>query len=161
MLALCAKFRIVVTQTDFDMAYLQCLTKSRVFVKIPSYWAKHMPEQLRPYCGVQLRMLRCLYGYFDSGKTFWEEQNIVFRFLSVWSASVRQGPCSLVQALRQWRRYLCPSVFRRSALRQHFGRRQEVVCRCFVGAIQAQAQAVCRLVFICAYYKASRWQVLA
>jgi len=66
-------------QTDFTMAYLQCATKARVFVKIPSYWSKYIPEELRKYCGVPLRMLRCLYGYFSSGRTFWEEQAVVFR----------------------------------------------------------------------------------
>ena len=75
----CARLDMIPGQTDFTMAYLQCATKARVFVKIPSYWSKYIPEELRKYCGVPLRMLRCLYGYFSSGRTFWEEQAVVFR----------------------------------------------------------------------------------
>jgi Reverse transcriptase (RNA-dependent DNA polymerase) len=72
--ALCAKFRVYPTQTDFVMAYLQVKMRERVFVKFPDYWAEHVPENLRKYCGRPLRLLRALYGYTYSGKFLFEEQ---------------------------------------------------------------------------------------
>ena len=45
---------------------------------LPIYWAKHLPEDLHQYCGTPLRLVKGLYGYFRSGRNFWEEQAIFF-----------------------------------------------------------------------------------
>jgi hypothetical protein len=48
--------------------------KERVFIMFPAYWAAHLPEELRKYCGRPLRLLKALYGYTYSGKRLYEEQ---------------------------------------------------------------------------------------
>jgi len=50
------------------MAYLQVDMKERVFVKLPDYWAAHMPDNLKDYCGVALLLLKALYGYITKNK---------------------------------------------------------------------------------------------
>jgi hypothetical protein len=62
------------SQADYVMAYLQVDRKERVFVKLPDYWAAHMPDDLKAYCGVPLFLLKALYGYTFSGKCLYEEQ---------------------------------------------------------------------------------------
>ena len=73
-LAVCAKFGMYPSQADYVMAYLQVDMKERVFVKLPDYWAAHMPDDLKDYCGVPLLLLKALYGYAFSGKFLYEEQ---------------------------------------------------------------------------------------
>jgi hypothetical protein len=43
-------------------------------VQFPAFWAKYLPEDLAEYCGTPCRLLKGLYGYFLSGKLFWQEQ---------------------------------------------------------------------------------------
>ena len=71
---MCAKFGIFPSQADYVMAYLQVDMKERVFVQLPSYWMAHMPDDLKPYCGVPLQLMKALYGYTFSGKLLDEEQ---------------------------------------------------------------------------------------
>jgi Reverse transcriptase (RNA-dependent DNA polymerase) len=78
-LALCAKYRMFPSQSDFVAAYLQVSMKERVFVKFPAYWADHVPERLKKYCGVDLLLKKALYGYTYSGKFLFEEQADFFR----------------------------------------------------------------------------------
>ena len=52
------------------MAYLQVDMKQRVFVKLPDYWAAHMPADLKDYCGVPLLLLKALYGYTSAASFF-------------------------------------------------------------------------------------------
>jgi hypothetical protein len=66
------------SQTDFVMAYLQVKMKEQVFIKFPEFWAQHLPDNLKPYCGVPLRLLKALYGYTYSGKFLFEEQAAFF-----------------------------------------------------------------------------------
>jgi Reverse transcriptase (RNA-dependent DNA polymerase) len=61
-------------QTDLIQAYLQCLMREQVFIQLPAFWASHLPEHYRKYCGVPLRLLRALYGYTYSGKHLYEDQ---------------------------------------------------------------------------------------
>jgi hypothetical protein len=56
------------------MAYLQVKMKERVFIRLPAFWAEHLPENFHKYCGVPLRLLKALYGYTYSGKFLYEEQ---------------------------------------------------------------------------------------
>jgi Reverse transcriptase (RNA-dependent DNA polymerase) len=73
-LTLCTKFGIFPSQTDLVQAYLQCLMKENVFIKFPLYWAEFLPDNMRQYCGVPLRLKRALYGYTYSGKRLYEDQ---------------------------------------------------------------------------------------
>ena len=73
-IAMCAKFGIYPSQADHVMAYCQVNMKERVFVQLPSYWAVHMPDDLKSYCGVPLLLMKALYGYTFSGKFLYEEQ---------------------------------------------------------------------------------------
>jgi hypothetical protein len=73
-LAEVARLKISTGQTDFVQAYLQTDVKDRVFVMFPQFWAKFLPPELAEYCGVPCRLLKGLYGYFLSGKLFWQEQ---------------------------------------------------------------------------------------
>jgi hypothetical protein len=73
-LAECARLKICPSQTDFVQAYLQADVQDRVFVKFPQFWAKFLTPDLAAYCGVPCRLLKGLYGYFLSGKLFWQEQ---------------------------------------------------------------------------------------
>jgi Reverse transcriptase (RNA-dependent DNA polymerase) len=67
------------SQSDFVAAYLQVSMKERVFAKFPAYWADHVPEHLKKYCGVDLLLKKALYGYTYSGKFLFEEQADFFR----------------------------------------------------------------------------------
>jgi Reverse transcriptase (RNA-dependent DNA polymerase) len=78
-LALCARYRIFPSQSDFVMAYLQVPMKERVFIKFPAYWADVLPNDLKPYCGTDLLLKKALYGYTYSGKFLFEEQADFFR----------------------------------------------------------------------------------
>jgi hypothetical protein len=91
-LAECARLRIRPGQTDFIQAYLQVPMRDRVFVIFPAYWSKWLPQDLRKYCGVPMRLLKSLYGYCMSGKLFWEEQAIVLNNFGL-------KPCDAAPAL--------------------------------------------------------------
>jgi hypothetical protein len=74
-LALCARFHIFPAQIDFVMAYVQtAMREERVFVKFPAFWKYYVPDELKPYIGVPLLLLKALYGYTFSGKFLWEDQ---------------------------------------------------------------------------------------
>jgi hypothetical protein len=73
-LASCAKKHMFPNQTDLIQAYLQCIMCEQVYIQLPAFWAAHLPEQYRKYCGVPLRLLRALYGYTYSGKCLYEDQ---------------------------------------------------------------------------------------
>jgi hypothetical protein len=71
---MCAKYGISPSQADYGMPYLQVNMKECVFVQLPRYWTAHMPDDLKPYCGVPLLLMKALYGYIYSGKFLNEEQ---------------------------------------------------------------------------------------
>jgi hypothetical protein len=74
-LAICAKFGMYPSQSDFVMAYLQVpMRGERVFVKFPDFWSDFLPDDLKPYCGVPLLLIKALYGYTLSGKFLYEDQ---------------------------------------------------------------------------------------
>jgi hypothetical protein len=57
------------------MAYVQtAMREERVFVKFPAFWKYYVPDELKPYIGVPLLLLKALYGYTFSGKFLWEDQ---------------------------------------------------------------------------------------
>ena len=96
-LAMCARHGIMPCQIDFVSAFLQAHMRERLFVELPKYWAPHLPEDLKGYCGRPLLLLKALYGYRLSGKFLWEDQAEFFE---------SQGfvPCSAGPAL--WYRRL-------------------------------------------------------
>ena len=73
-LATCARRNMFPWQMDFIMACAQARMRERVFVTIPEYWKKVLPEDLHEWCGVPLLLLKALYGYTFSGKFLYEEQ---------------------------------------------------------------------------------------
>jgi hypothetical protein len=68
-LGLCAYYKIYPAQIDFVMAYVQTeMREEKVYVKFPEFWHKLLPEDLQPYAGTPLLLLKALYGYRHSGK---------------------------------------------------------------------------------------------
>jgi hypothetical protein len=72
--AVCAKYNIFLSQTDFVMAYLQVKMKEWVHISFPTFWAEHLPAYLRDWCGKPLLLLKALYRYTYSRKFLFEEQ---------------------------------------------------------------------------------------
>jgi hypothetical protein len=74
-LGLCAYYKIYPAQIDFVMAYVQTeMREEKVYVKFPEFWRKLLPEDLQPYAGTPLLLLKALYGDRHSGKFLWEDQ---------------------------------------------------------------------------------------
>jgi hypothetical protein len=73
-LAFFAHHRIFPSQADFKMAYLQANMSKKVYIKFPSDWSELLPDHLKSYGGVPLRLRKALYGYTYSGKFLFEEQ---------------------------------------------------------------------------------------
>jgi hypothetical protein len=75
-LGLCSFYRTFPAQIDFVMAYVQTdMREEKVYVKLPEFWRKLLPEDLQPYAGTPLLLLKALYGYRHSGKFLWEDQS--------------------------------------------------------------------------------------
>ena len=62
-------FKMFPAQIDFIMAYVQTpMRHERVFVSFPAFWAKFVPDELKPYMGIPFLLKKALYGYRNSGK---------------------------------------------------------------------------------------------
>jgi hypothetical protein len=65
------------------MAHLQANMREKVYIKFPGDWSVLLPDHLKIYCGVPLRLQKALYGYTYSGKFLFEEQADFFRSIGL------------------------------------------------------------------------------
>ena len=78
-LAFCAYLNIFPSQVDFVvMAYVQATMRERVFAQFPAYWAEFLPDELKPWIGRPLLLLKALYGYTYSGKFLYEAKPTLY-----------------------------------------------------------------------------------
>ena len=77
-LANCAKHRMTPSQYDFIQAYLQCDVPEPLFCRLSDKYTKHVPDNLKPFCGVGLRCLKALYGWHQSGQLLWQAVEAFF-----------------------------------------------------------------------------------
>ena len=103
-----------IQQTDLWMAYIQCVNPNKnVFVTLPEFWSKFVDPKYSDYFGKPVRMAKCLYGFFKSSLSLWEEEAALFKSFGL-------HPCEKAPAL--WYKHFDDGVV--LLVLQHFVRKQ-------------------------------------